>query len=253
MSDKVTIITGASTGIGAALALEFSSRGHSVGLIARRPELLAELAAKIQAKGGKAAYAPADVTDRRDIAEAVQTLERSLGPCTLFIANAGIGGPTPGHKAQFDEIDRIVTVNVDGVLHSIAAVLPGMVARGAGHIAAVSSVAGFRGLPGTAAYSASKAFVTTFLESFRVDLRGRGVAVTSINPGFIETPLTAKNRFPMPFLMKADRAARIIANGLDKKKAEITFPWQMYLLMHLARMLPNWLYDMLIGRASPMK
>lgn len=253
MAQPVSIITGASTGLGAALALELASRGHAVGLIARRPELLAALTAKIEAAGGKAAYAAADVTDRRDIGEAVAILERTLGPCTLFVANAGVGGPTPAHKANFDEIGRIVKVNIDGVLHSIEAVLPGMVARGSGHIAAVSSVAGFRGLPGTAAYSASKSFVTTFLESFRVDLQKRGIAVTAIHPGFVETPLTAKNRFSMPFLMKSDRAARIMADGLERRKSEITFPWQMYLLMHFARLVPNWLYDLAIGRASPMK
>jgi short-subunit dehydrogenase len=117
----------------------------------------------------------------------------------------------------------------------------------------VSSVAGFRGLPGTGGYSASKAYVTTLLESFRVDLRRRGVAVTSINPGFIETPLTAKNAFPMPFLMKVDRAARIIADGLESRPAELTFPLPMKLLMNLARLIPNWLYDLVIRRASPMK
>ena len=253
MAQPVTIITGASTGIGAALALELAARGHAVGLIARRPELLAELALKIEASGGKVAYAPADVTDRLDVADAVAKLERTLGPCTLFVANAGIGGPTPAHKANFDDVGRIVNVNIDGVLHSIAAVLPGMVARGNGHIAAVSSVAGFRGLPGSAAYSATKAFVTTFLESFRLDLRSRGIAVTAIHPGFIETPLTSKNKFKMPWLMKADKAARIIANGLEKRRSEVTFPWQMYLLMHLARIAPNWLYDAVIGRAAPMK
>jgi short-subunit dehydrogenase len=164
-----------------------------------------------------------------------------------------VAAPTPAHKVPIDTIERILDLNVKGVLYAIGAVLPGMLTRKSGHITAVSSVAGFRGLPGTGGYSASKACVTTLLESFRVDLRRRGIAVTSINPGFIETPLTAPNKFPMPFLMKADRAARIIADGLESRPAELTFPWPMKLLMHFARIVPNWLYDLVIVRASPMK
>ncbi len=249
----VTFITGASTGIGAALAVEFGCRGHKVGIIARRPELLAEVAKQVEAAGGKAAYAAADVTRRSDLAEAIASLEAQLGPCDLLVANAGIGEPTPAQKAPIEAIERILDLNVRGVLYAIGAVLPGMVARKSGHIAAVSSVAGFRGLPGTGGYSASKAYVTTLLESFRVDLKRKGVAVTSINPGFIETPLTSVNKFPMPFLMKTDRAARIIADGLERRRAEITFPLPMKLLMNFARLLPNWLYDLIIHRASPMK
>ncbi len=249
----VVIITGASTGIGAALAVEYGRRGWGVGLVARRAELLVDVAAQVRTAGGRAAHAAADVTDRGALGAAVAQLEAELGPCDLLVANAGIGGPTPAHKVPIEAIEQILDLNVRGVLYAIGAVLPGMVVRKSGHIAAVSSVAGFRGLPGTGAYSASKACVTTLLESFRIDLKRRGVAVTSINPGFIETPLTAVNKFPMPFLMKADRAARLIADGLQRCPAELTFPWQMKVLMHLARLLPNWLYDAIILRASPMK
>jgi short-subunit dehydrogenase len=136
-------------------------------------------------------------------------------------------------------------------MYSVGAVLPGMLERGRGHIAAVSSVAGFRGLPASGFYSGSKAAVTTFLESLRVDLRSRGIAVTSINPGYIATPLTAKNRFRMPFLMSAERAAVIIADGLERRPAELTFPWQMKLFMNFARLLPNWAYDRVIRRVAP--
>lgn len=249
----VTLITGASTGIGAALALELAKRGHRVGLIARRPDLLIEVVAKIEGAGGKAAWAVADVTRRAELAEACAKLEAELGPCDLMVANAGSGGPTPAHKTPIEAIEHILDLNVRGVLYAIGAVLPGMVARKSGHIAAVSSVAGFRGLPGTGGYSASKAYVTTLMESFRIDLKRSNIAVTSINPGFIDTPLTAVNRFPMPFLMSAERAARIIADGLERRRSELTFPWQMKLLMNLARLLPNWIYDAMIGRASPMK
>ncbi len=249
----VVIITGASTGIGAALAVEYGRRGHKVGLVARRAELLAEVAEAVRVAGGTAAVAAVDVTNRADLTEGIGRLEALLGPCDLLVANAGSGEPTPAYKSPIDTIERMLDLNVKGVLFAIGAVLPGMVERKAGHITAVSSVAGFRGLPGTGGYSASKAYVTTLLESFRLDLRRRGVAVTSINPGFIETPLTAKNRFPMPFMMGADRAARIIADGLERRPAELTFPFPMQVLMHFARIVPNWLYDLVIGRASPMK
>lgn len=249
----VTIITGASTGIGAALAVELGRRGHRVGLIARRVELLAEVAKQVEAAGGKAAYVAADVTQRVSITEACAALEAQLGPCDLLVANAGSGEPTPAQKNPIEAIERILDLNVRGVLYAIGAVLPGMLARKSGHLAAVSSVAGFRGLPGTGGYSASKAYVTTLLESFRVDLRRRGIAVTSINPGFIETPLTSVNKFPMPFLLKVEVAARIIADGLERRPAELTFPFRMKVLMNLARVLPNWLYDAVINRASPMK
>lgn len=249
----VTIITGASTGIGAALAIELGRRGHRVGLIARRAELLAEVAKRVEAAGGKAAYVAADVTRRGDVIEACARLEAELGPCDLLVANAGSGGPTPGHKVPIEAIEQILDLNVRGVLYTIGAVLPGMVERKSGHITAISSVAGFRGLPGTGGYSASKAYVTTLLESFRLDLRRSNVAVTSINPGFIATPLTDANKFKMPFLMSAEQAATRIADGLARRPAELTFPWQMKFLMNLARILPNWLYDAVIGRASPMK
>ncbi len=247
----VTIITGASTGIGEALALELARRGHAVGLVARRAELLAEVVAKIEAAGGKAAYATADVTHRDEVTAALAELESKLGPCDLVVANAGSGTPTNARKNPVAEIEWMIDINIRGVLYALGAVLPGMVERKRGHLAVVSSVAGFRGLPGHAGYSASKSYVTTLLESFRVDLRGVGVACTAIHPGYIDTPLTRKNKFKMPWLMPAERAARIIADGLDRRKAEITFPWQMYLLMHFARLVPNWIYDRIVGRAAP--
>lgn len=248
----VTLVTGASTGIGAALARELARRGHAVGLVARRGELLAALAEEIRAAGGRAAWATADVTVRAEVDAAVRAIEAELGPIDVLVANAGVGLPAPARKVPLDDWITMFDLNVYGVIYSVAAVLPAMVARRGGHLAVVSSVAGFRGLPGFAAYSASKAAVTTFFEGLRGELRGVGIAVTAIHPGFVETPLTAKNRFEMPFLMPADRAARIIADGLERRRAEITFPWQMKILMNLVRVMPNWLYD-LGSRRLPAK
>lgn len=244
----VVLITGASTGIGNALAKELARRGWEVGLVARRSELLLTLAAEIEAAGGKAAWAAADVTDVVAIRDAALQIAQALGPIDLMVANAGTGLPTRATAVPIDAWMQIMRLNVDGAIYSVGAVLPEMVARKAGHLAVVSSVAGYRGLPMSAAYSASKAAVSTFFESLRVDLRAHGIAVTAIHPGFITTPLTAKNKFPMPFLITAERAAVLIADGLERRRSDITFPWQMRILMRWVRYLPNALYDALLSR-----
>lgn len=247
----VTLITGASAGIGAALARELARRGHAVGLVARREPLLAELGEEIRKAGGKAAWAAADVTDRAQVEAAVRAIEAELGPVELLVANAGGAAPVAAHKVPVESWVSVLRLNVEGVMYSVGAVLPGMLARGKGHLAAVSSVAGYRGLPASGFYSGSKAAVTVFFESLRVDLRSRGIAVSTIHPGFIATPLTSKNKFPMPFLMSAERAAVIIADGLERRRPDITFPFRMKLLMGFTALLPIWIYDRIIGRMAP--
>jgi short-subunit dehydrogenase len=244
----VAIVTGASTGIGAALARELARRGFAVGLIARRVELLEQLAAEIRGAGGTAAAASADVTDRAATTTAVQALEAALGPCDLLVANAGSGNPTPAVRLPVDTILDTMRLNYDGVVHAVFAALPGMLERRRGHVAVVSSVAGFRGLPTHGGYCASKAAVSTLFESLRPELAAAGIAATAIHPGFVETPLTARNRFPMPFIMTAERAARIIADGLAARRADVTFPWQLRVAMGWAgRWMPNWLWDLAVG------
>ncbi len=245
---SVAIITGASSGIGASLARELGRRKWKVGVIARRADLLDAIVAEVRAAGGEAAAAVADVTDRAALDAAVLALEAALGPCDLMVANAGSGKPAAMHKIPVESILWTMRLNFDGALHSAAAVLPGMLERKRGHVAVVSSVAAHRGLPGNAGYSASKAAVSTLWESMRVDLRPHGVTCTTIHPGFVATPLTAKNRFKMPFLLTADRAAVIVADGLEARAAEITFPWQMRWIGRLMRWLPIWLYDRVAPR-----
>ena len=142
-------------------------------------------------------------------------------------------------------------INFEGVVNLFSCVVPAMVSRGSGHLVAVSSIAGYRGLPGSAAYSASKAAVSTFMEALRLDLRSTGVAVTAIHPGFVKTPMTDSNSFPMPFLVPLDRAAQRIASGILARKREINFPWQMVLLLRIVRALPAWIYDRMAGARSP--
>jgi len=245
---KVAIITGASSGIGEAVAIELHRRGWRVGLIARREERLRDI---VESLGENAAFATADVADEAALNQAVHSLEADLGPCELMFANAGIGDGRSARGFSAVATKAILGVNVNGVIHAFASVLPGMVERGRGALAVTSSVAGFRGLPNFAAYSSSKACVTALAEAMRVDLRSSNITVTTVHPGFVVSELTDRNAFKMPFLVKTERAGRIIANGLERGKAEVNFPWQMVFLMKLVSWAPNWLYDRLVGLLSP--
>jgi len=243
--NHVAIITGASSGIGAALARELVRRGWKVGLIARRENLLEDLTREL---GDATAAAVADVTDAAAVKAAVTALEDRLGPCDLLVANAGIAPYAPSWRMDPGVVTGAMRTNFDGVVHAVAAVLPGMLERGHGHLAATSSFAGYRGIPTMAAYSPTKAAVTTFMESLRVDLGNRGIAVTTIHPGYVETAITKGNRFPMPFLLSAPDTARTIANGLERRKAVINLPWPMTLLMRFALVVPTGIYDPVVRR-----
>lgn len=236
---KVAIITGASSGIGEALARELHGRGYAVGLVARRGPLLESLAEEL---GDGSAWAVADVSDRDALHGAIGGLEEALGPCDLLIANAGIVGPNPGYRFKTDQLQRFVDVNFYGAVHAATAVLPGMIARERGHLAVVSSVASFRGLPKMGPYSATKAAISTLFESWRLDLHRHKIKVTSIHPGYVDTPIHADYQIPKPWMISAEKAARIIVRGLERGKATITFPWQLALVMKLARALPDALY-----------
>ncbi|MFQ3592651.1 MAG: SDR family NAD(P)-dependent oxidoreductase [Gemmataceae bacterium] len=237
---KVALITGASSGIGWQLAKELARIGTAVGLLARRRDLLNQLADEISNAGGTVAVAVADVADRQATVSALRGLEKQLGPCDLLIANAGVGAPTHLDPMNVPDIEKMFQVNVLGVVYSIEAVLPGMLARNRGHLVAVSSMAAYKGLPGENGYSASKAAVNNLMEGFRIRLRPLGVQVTTICPGFIATPMTARNRFRMPFLLSAAEAARRIVRALRHRPAVYNFPWQMNLLMQLVRWMPDW-------------
>ncbi|MEX2286444.1 MAG: SDR family NAD(P)-dependent oxidoreductase [Planctomycetaceae bacterium] len=240
-ANQVAIVTGASSGIGRGVAFALAAQGCKLGLIARREEQLREVAREIEQAGGTAAYCAADVTDRHQVLSAIARLREQLGPIDLLVANAGLGTPDRFDPLSVDDFEAMVRVNYLGVVYAIEAVLPEMLARGRGHLAAVSSQGAYKGMPGSAGYCASKAAVSTFMESLRIELRNRGIAVTTICPGFVRTEMTAKNAFYMPGLLDADEAGRQIVRALERQKKVYNFPWQTTLLMKAVRWLPDWL------------
>jgi short-subunit dehydrogenase len=239
-ANQVVIITGASSGIGWAVASLLGEQGANLGLIARRRDKLQELAAQIHAKGASAAIAPADVGNREQTTSAVAELIGRLGPPDLVIANAGVGVPTLLEPANVPAVEQMFRVNVLGMVYTFEAVLPLMLARGRGHLAGISSLASYKGLPGESGYCASKAAMNVYLEGLRIRLRGRGIDVTTICPGFVRTPMTAVNKFPMPGLMDADVAARRIVRALWRRKKVYDFPWHVATMTKLMAWLPDW-------------
>ena len=252
--DKCVIITGASSGIGRALAEVRGSHGSRVGLVARRERRLQELVEGIHSRGGRAAVAAADVTVREQVLQAVSTLESALGPCDVLIANAGVYRKTAAREFDVQRAELVVSTNLLGVIYAVGAVLPGMVRRQHGHMAAVSSVGGMIGLPGAAAYCASKQGVVTLLQSLRADLWRTGIRVTAVCPGYVDTPMiTDEERATLRDLVTADEAARRIAWAIERGRAEYWFPWWTALEVRLARLLPPRLAARILSRYPEME
>lgn len=238
---QVVLVTGASSGIGRELALHLGVAGARVAVLARRRPPLDDLVASITAGGGTALAVTADVSCRDQVFEAVAQIRNRLGPVDVLFANAGIGMPTRLDPVNLDEVEAMIRINLLGAIYCTAAVLPEMLARKTGRIAVVSSLAGYVGLPGESAYCASKAAVTTYFDGLRRHLRGRGVTVTTLCPGFVQTPMTAENKFYMPGLMDAATAARRMLDSVARGRAVVDFPWSTTWLVRLARRLPDWL------------
>jgi short-subunit dehydrogenase len=228
-------VTGASSGIGAALVRELAGRGCRVAASARRAEKLEELAAGAP---GEVLPVPADVTDRDAMMAAAEAVRERFGAIDLAVLNAANWDQFSVESWDTDVIRRHFDTNVLGMVHGIEAVLADMRRRRSGAIAGMASVAGYRGLPRSEAYGATKAAEINMLESLRIDLHPLGISVHTICPGFVRTDLTAKNTFPMPFMIEPDDAARRIVRGLEKGKAEIVFPLPMQALMKVARVVP---------------
>ena len=237
------VITGASSGIGEALARHYARDGVVLGLISRR---------KADPKGlpGEVISYAVDVADEAALAAAAQDFMRRFGPPDLVIANAGIGTGTEAAEIRHvAKLRKILETNVVGLAATLAAFAPAMRAAGGGTLAGIASVAGFRGLAGNGAYCASKSAAITWMESLRAELHGSGVAVVCVCPGYIDTPMTRVNRFQMPFLLSADEAARRIARAIAAKRRLAVIPWQMALVSPLLRAMPAWLFDRLASRA----
>lgn len=244
------MITGASSGIGRGLAVELARRGAKLGLIARRVEALDELVGEIEALGSKAIAFPADVQNSGSLGEAVEGLSAELGPIDVLIANAGIGPTKDSALLRGEEVAEVININVIGAANSATAVVPEMVARGSGHLVVISSLAAYRGLPKSAAYCASKAAVSAFFESFRLDLEPRGINVTIIHPGFIKTALTSGRHAQLPFLMELDDAVKKIVRAIEKKKKTYSFPWQLATIVRAGMVMPIWMYDRISRKNS---
>jgi short-subunit dehydrogenase len=223
-----------------------------LGLVARRVEVIDEVVREIEAAGGKAVAVPADVQQADSISAAANKLRASLGPIDVLIANAGIGPTRDAADFSAEEVSDVINVNVIGASNSVAAVIPEMVARGSGQLVAISSLAAYRGLPRSAAYCASKAAVSAFFESLRLDLEPRGIDVTIIHPGFIKTPLTAGREVQMPFLMELDDAVGKIVRAIEKRRKRYSFPWQLATIVRAGMLMPIWMYDR-ISRANSFR
>jgi NAD(P)-dependent dehydrogenase (short-subunit alcohol dehydrogenase family) len=241
-------LTGASSGIGAALAREFARRGARLGLVARRAERLAELAAELPTSCRTYAL---DVTDRTALLAAAHDFEAGCGGTDIVIANAGIStGVQTEYEDDLAVFDRVLATNLSAAATTFQPFITPMRGRRAGTLVAIASVAGIRGLPGSEAYCPSKAALINYAECLRVGLRGSGIRVVTIAPGFIRTPMTADNPYPMPFLTDVDAFAVRAADAIVRGDSYRIIPWQMAWVARLLRLLPNALFDRaLAGRA----
>ncbi|CAB1367322.1 SDR family oxidoreductase [Denitratisoma oestradiolicum] len=244
-------ITGASSGIGAALARRYAARGASLGLVARRGDVLRELAASLP---GRVFTYPLDVTDTAAQAAAAQDFMQRVGVPDIVIANAGVSaGTLTGADEDLEVFARIMAVNVQGMVNTFHPFVGSMRNGGRGRLVGIASVAGVRGLPGAGAYAASKAAAIAYLESLRIELHGSGVKVITVLPGYVETPMTAVNQYPMPFMLPVDEAARRIIRIIRRGDSYAVLPWQMAILARLLPLVPNALYDRILAHSIGRK
>ncbi len=241
MTVPTVFITGASSGIGESLARLYASRGYQLGLVARRKEFLEKLAADLNPV--PAVYA-LDVRDAAGLTQAANDFMARHGAPNIVIANAGISrGTLTEIEDDLKAFQEILDVNVMGMVNTFHPFVASMRDKGTGTLVGIASVAGFRGIPGGGAYSASKAAAIKYCESLRVELRASGVSVVTICPGYIRTPMTAVNKFKMPFLIDVDEAVVRFARAIDARTSFTVIPWTMGIAGRILRMVPNWLYD----------
>ena len=248
--DGLALVTGASSGIGRAVALELARRGWKVAAVARRAQELDRLAAEA---AGQVFACPGDVTDRAGMAALVGIVEREHGPVALAFLNAGTYFPDGRGHVDVAAAMRTFEINVGGTLNCLDPLAAAMAARGKGQIAVNASVAGYGGLPRAAAYGASKAALINMAASLKFALDPAGICIQVVNPGFVRTPLTGKNDFPMPFMVEQEDAARRICDGFERGGFEIAFPRRLAWLLKALNMLPYPLYFWLVAKATGAK
>jgi NADP-dependent 3-hydroxy acid dehydrogenase YdfG len=244
----VAWVTGAGSGIGRALAKRLAQDGWTVAASARTAKDLDSLAAEVP---GRITSYLLDVTDPKAADEVGHAIAASLGPIDLAVLNAGSYFPTTAKKFSVENFRKTVDVNLMGVVNCMGAIVPGMVQRRSGHVAIMGSLTAFVGLPTAASYGATKAALNSMAEAFKPDFDQYGVTITVINPGFVKTPATDKNRFPMPFLMGVHEAVDHIMHGLEAKKFAIDFPWPMNLGTKLLGAFPGWAKFAITRRMIP--
>jgi NAD(P)-dependent dehydrogenase (short-subunit alcohol dehydrogenase family) len=244
--DRIALITGAGSGLGREIARILSREGAVIAAVDINGEPLGKLTGELPA--GRSEWALADVTDRTALNTAVAQLQEKLGPIDLLVACAGVGFETTALVYSAEEVERIICVNLIGVSNSIGAVLPGMLERRSGHLVAISSLASYRGLPRMAGYCASKAGVNALLDAIRVEVQPFGVAVTTVCPGWVKTPLTANLELPMPGILEVEDAARRIVDAIRRRRPFFAFPRRSARQVRLLGLLPSGPSDWLIGR-----
>ena len=248
-------ITGASSGLGWALALEYARRGARLGLVARSDDRLQDLLRALPDPSLHLAYA-VDVNDHEALRDAAQDFIRQCGGVDVVVANAGISYGTLTERSEDLEVfEKIIRTNLIATVATFAPFVDTMKAQAANgaralRLVGIASVAGIRGMPGAGAYSASKAAVISYCESLRVELRGHGIRVVTIAPGYIDTPMTQVNRYPMPFLMPAQRFARSAVKVIERGRSYAVIPWPMRVVSWLLKLLPNALFDVAFARAG---
>jgi short-subunit dehydrogenase len=240
---KNIFITGASSGIGAYVAYEYAKQGATIGLAARRKERLQNIATKCQDLGGKPIIYEVDVSDQLQTKTAIDDFITKSGGIDIVIANAGISGNVELKNGNSDGINQMLSINILGVTNTVLPALPAMIKQQSGRIVVVSSIAGFRGLPGRSGYSASKVAVRFMANSWRSSFVNDGISFTTICPGFIDTDMTNKHKYKMPFLMDVDVFAKKMVNAIEKKKKTYLTPWQWHLVIPLIKFVPEWLLN----------
>lgn len=245
---RVAFITGASSGLGRGMALRLAREGYAVAVTARRLPELEALAEEVRSRGGKALPLALDVADGEAVRSTVARCQEELGPVDLLVANAGISVQTGARDLSSRVMEEVMQVNFFGAVYAVEAVLPGMLERGDGQLVGVGSLAGYRGLPLTAAYSASKGALHNFFESLRLDLRGTGVDVTFITPGYVKSPMTDRNDHAMPFLVETDDAVERMVRAIRRRDPLLAFPLPLAGLVWLGQVFPSPLYDAIASR-----